>query len=157
MKLLLSAIVSASAMLASTPSAVIAPDAMQIINRPAQMIDQPPIPSAVVLNGLATWFDAARGPYSSWYTRAGIEHYGAAGPELRAIKQHRWRTSWPVMITSKLTGKSIVVHVVDVCTCYGVRRNPNDDRLIDLAPAVWQALGVPLSRGVMQIELRVMP
>jgi hypothetical protein len=46
---------------------------------------------------------------------------------------------------------------VDVCTCYGVRKDPTDDRLIDLAPAVWQALGVPLSRGVMQIELRVMP
>jgi rare lipoprotein A (peptidoglycan hydrolase) len=61
------------------------------------------------------------------------------------------------LITSKLTGKSIVVQVVDVCTCYGVRKDPTDDRLIDLAPAVWQALGVPLSRGVMQIELRVMP
>ena len=150
MKLILSAIVSVSAMLAPTPSAVIAPNA-------AQMIDQPAVPPAVVLNGSATWFDAARGPYSSWYTRAGIEHYGAAGPELRAIKQHYWRTSWPVMITSKLTGKSVVVHVVDECSCYGMRSDPNDDRLIDLAPAVWHALGVPLSRGVMQIELRVMP
>ena len=150
MKLLLSAIVSAAAILTPTPAAVIAPNA-------TQLIDQPAIPQAVVLNGLATWFDAARGAHSSWYTRAGIEHYGAAGPELRSIKQHYWRTSWPVMITSKLTGKSVVVHVVDECSCYGVRSNTNDDRLIDLAPAVWQALGVPLSAGVMQIELRVMP
>jgi hypothetical protein len=150
MKLLLAAIVSASALLAPTPAAVIAPDAAQLIN-------QPETPRAIVLNGSATWFDAERGAQSSWYTRAGIEYYGAAGPELRAIRKHSWRTSWPVLITSKLTGKSIVVQVVDVCTCYGVRKDPTDDRLIDLAPAVWQALGVPLSRGVMQIELRVMP
>jgi len=150
MKLLLAAIVSASALLAPAPAAVIAPDA-------AQLIDQPETPRAIVLDGLATWFDAERGAQSSWYTRAGIEYYGAAGPELRAIRKHSWRTSWPVLITSKLTGKSIVVQVVDVCTCYGVRKDPTDDRLIDLAPAVWQALGVPLSRGVMQIELRVMP
>jgi hypothetical protein len=150
MKLLLSAIVSAAATLAPTPAAVIAPDAAQLIN-------QPETPRAVVLNGSATWFDAERGAQSSWYTRAGIKYYGAAGSELRSIKQHYWRTSWPVMITSKLTGKSVVVHVVDICTCYGVRSNPNDNRLIDLAPAVWAALGVPLSAGVMQIELRVMP
>jgi hypothetical protein len=150
MKLLLSAIVSAAATLAPTPAAVIAPDAAQLIN-------QPETPRAVVLNGSATWFDAERGAQSSWYTRAGIEYYGAAGSELRSIKQHYWRTSWPVMITSKLTGKSVVVHVVDICTCYGVRSNPNDNRLIDLAPAVWAALGVPLSAGVMQIELRVIP
>jgi len=150
MKLLLAAIVSASALLAPAPAAVIAPDA-------AQLIDQPATPRAIVLEGLATWFDADRGAQSSWYTRAGIEHYGAAGAELRAIKQHYWRTSWPVLITSKLTGKSIVVYVVDECTCYGVRSDATDDRLIDLAPAVWQALGVPLSKGVMQIELRVMP
>jgi hypothetical protein len=137
-------------LLAPTPAAVIAPDAAQLIN-------QPETPRAIVLNGSATWFDAERGAQSSWYTRAGIEYYGAAGPELRAIRKHSWRTSWPVLITSKLTGKSIVVQVVDVCTCYGVRKDPTDDRLIDLAPAVWQALGVPLSRGVMQIELRVMP
>jgi hypothetical protein len=150
MKLLMSAIVSVAAMFTPTPVAVIAPNAAQLIN-------QPETPRAIVLNGFATWFDAERGAQSSWYTRAGIKHYGAAGPELRAIKQHYWRTSWPVMITSKLTGKSVVVHVVDICTCYGVRSNPNDNRLIDLAPAVWQALGVPLSAGVMQIELRVMP
>ncbi len=150
MKLLLSAIVSAAALLAPVPVAVIAPDA-------AQLIDQPETPRAIVLDGLATWFDAERGAQSSWYTRAGIKYYGAAGPELRAIRKHSWRTSWPVLITSKLTGKSIIVQVVDVCTCYGVRKDTTDDRLIDLAPAVWEALGVPLSRGVMQIELRVMP
>jgi hypothetical protein len=150
MKLLLSAIVSAAGIFAPAPAAVIAPDA-------AQLIDQPETPRAIVLYGSATWFDAERGAQSSWYTRAGIEYYGAAGPELRAIREHSWRTSWPVLITSKLTGKSIVVQVVDVCTCYGVRKDTTDDRLIDLAPAVWEALGVPLSRGVMQIELRVMP
>jgi hypothetical protein len=143
MKLLLAAIVSASALLAPAPAAVIAPDA-------AQLIDQPETPRATVLEGFATWFDAERGAQSSWYTRAGVKFYGAAGPLLRAIKQHYWRTSWPVLITSKLTGKSIVVQVVDECSCIG-------GSMIDLAPAVWQALGVPLSRGITEIELKVMP
>jgi hypothetical protein len=156
MKLLLLAIVIASVLFSSAPVAAIAPAAV-IAPDAAQLIDQPETPRAIVLDGSATWFDAERGAQSSWYTRAGIEYYGAAGSELRAIKQHYWRTSWPVLITSKLTGKSVVVHVVDICTCYGMRNDATDDRIIDLAPAVWAALGVPLSRGVMQIELRVMP
>jgi len=107
--------------------------------------------------GIATWFDAERGNQSSWYTRSGIKYYGAIGALIRSLKPHYWRTSWDVLITSRITGKSVIVHVVDECTCWGVRADPTDERLIDLSPAVWDALGVPLSRGVMPIILEVLP
>lgn len=118
--------------------------------------DQPAVPAGYFV-GTATWFNAERGSQSSWYTRAGITLYGAIGASVRAYKQHYWRTSWDVKITSLLTGKSVIVHVVDECTCYGVRRDPNDERLIDLSPKAWEVLGVPLSRGVMPITLEVLP
>jgi hypothetical protein len=120
------------------------------------LADQPALPAGYFV-GTATWFDADRGSHSSWYTRAGITLYGAIGADVRAYKQHYWRTSWEVKITSLLTGKSVIVQVVDVCTCYGVRSNPNDDKLIDLSPQTWSALGVRLGRGVMPITLEVMP
>jgi rare lipoprotein A (peptidoglycan hydrolase) len=62
-----------------------------------------------------------------------------------------------VKITSLRTGKSVIVQVVDICTCYGVRRDPNDDRLIDLSPQTWEVLGVPLALGVTPITLEVLP
>jgi hypothetical protein len=118
--------------------------------------DQPAVPEGYFV-GTATWFDATRGNQSSWYTRAGVTLYGAIGAEVRAYKQHYWRTSWDVRITSLLTGKSVIVQVVDICTCYGVRANPNDQRLIDLSPQTWDVLGVRLGRGVMPIALQVLP
>jgi hypothetical protein len=118
--------------------------------------DQPAVPEGYFV-GTATWFDATRGNQSSWYTRAGVTLYGAIGAEVRAYKQHYWRTSWDVRITSLLTGKSVIVQVVDVCTCYGVRANPNDQRLIDLSRQTWEVLGVRLGRGVMPIALQVLP
>ena len=120
------------------------------------LADQPAVPEGYFV-GTATWFDAERGNQTAWYTRAGMTLYGAIGADVRAYKQHYWRTSWDVRITSLLTGKSVIVHVVDECTCYGVRRDPTDQRLIDLSPAAWAALGVPLSRGVMPITLEVLP
>jgi hypothetical protein len=30
-----------------------------------------------------------------------------------------------------------------------------DTRLIDLAPAIWEKLGVPLGQGVMKVEIRL--
>jgi len=120
------------------------------------LADQPAVPEGYFV-GTATWFDAERGSHSSWYTRAGVTLYGAIGADVRAYKQHYWRTSWDVKITSLLTGKSVIVHVVDECTCYGIRNDPNDQRLIDLSPQTWALLGVPLSRGVMPITLEVLP
>jgi hypothetical protein len=123
---------------------------------PTVVADQPAVPLGYFV-GTATWYDADRRNLSTWYTRAGIDMYGAIGAEVRAFKPHAWRTSWQVEVVSLLTGRSVIVQVVDVCTCYGVRRNPDDQRLIDLSPEVWQALGVPLSRGVMPIALVVIP
>jgi hypothetical protein len=120
------------------------------------LADQPAVPEGYFV-GTSTWFDAERGNQTAWYTRAGITLYGAIGADVRAYKQHYWRTSWDVKITSLLTGKSVIVHVVDECTCYGIRRDPNDQRLIDLSPQAWAVLGVPLSRGVMPITLQVLP
>ena len=120
------------------------------------LADQPAVPEGYFV-GTATWFDAERGNQTAWYTRAGITLYGAIGADVRAYKPHHWRTSWDVRITSLLTGKSVIVQVVDVCTCYGVRSNPNDDKLIDLSPQTWEALGVRLGRGVMPITLEVLP
>ena len=118
------------------------------------LADQPEVPEGYFV-GTATWFDAERGNQTAWYTRQGMTLYGAIGADVRAYKQHYWRTSWDVRITSLLTGKSVIVHVVDECTCYGVRSNPNDDRLIDLSPQAWGVLGVPLGLGVTPIILEV--
>jgi hypothetical protein len=123
---------------------------------PIVVADQPAVPLGYFV-GTATWYDADRGNLSTWYTRAGVDMYGAIGAEVRAFKPHRWRTSWNVEVISLLTGRSVIVQVVDECTCYGVRANPDDQRLIDLSPEVWAALGVPLGRGVMPIALVVIP
>jgi len=120
------------------------------------LADQPAVPEGYFV-GTATWFDAERGNQTSWYTRAGITLYGAIGADVRAYKQHYWRTTWDVKITSLLTGKSVIVHVVDECTCYGIRSDVTDQRLIDLSPQAWAVLGVPLWRGVTPITLEVLP
>jgi hypothetical protein len=123
---------------------------------PTVVADQPAVPLGYFV-GTATWYDADRRNLSTWYTRAGIDMYGAIGAEVRAFKPHAWRTSWQVEVVSLLTGRSVIVQVVDECTCYGIKADRTDDRLIDLSPEVWQALGVPLSRGVMPIVLVVLP
>lgn len=123
---------------------------------PTVVANQPEVPLGYFV-GNATWYDADRGNLSTWYTRAGVDMYGAIGAEVRAFKPHTWRTSWNVQVVSLLTGRSVIVQVVDECTCYGVRAVTDDQRLIDLSPEVWQALGVPLSRGVMPIVLVVIP
>ena len=123
---------------------------------PTVVANQPEVPLGYFV-GDATWYDADRRNLSTWYTRAGIDLYGAIGAEVRAFKPHRWRTSWNVQVLSLLTGQSVIVQVVDECTCYGIKADRTDDRLIDLSPEVWQALGVPLSRGVMPIVLVVLP
>ena len=83
--------------------------------------------------------------------------YGAAGPALREIVPHKWGKKYRVMVSSKLTGIAVVVWVVDFCECRGGDKNSDNDRLIDLAPAVWDALGVPLWRGVTAVTIEVLP
>lgn len=106
--------------------------------------------------GIATWYDATRGGQTTWYTRAGVKHYGAAGPALRALVPHRYLNTYRVRLTSPLTGRSLIVSVVDFCSCDGRTDTVGDERLIDLAPAVWEKLGVNLGRGVMPVELEVL-
>jgi hypothetical protein len=127
--------------------------------RPISIFSDTPEPtiteSAIVLSGRATWFDAERGGQSAWYTREGIDFYGAAGPALRSEQKHKWRGRYRVLVTSKATGRSLLVWIVDFCECRGGDKKPGNDRLVDLAPAVWDALGVPLSIGVTRVTVEL--
>lgn len=114
------------------------------------------VPDVIILTGKATHYDAERKGQSTWYTRAGIEFYGAAGPRLRALIPHEWRNEYRVIVTSQRTGRAVLVHVVDFCECRGGDKDTSNDRLIDLAPAVWDALGVPLKYGVTKVTLEVL-
>ena len=128
---------------------------------PPPFVDREPVTSEIflpTLHGIATHYDAERGGQSTWYTRAkGLELYGAAGPDLRKERAHEWRNRYRVIVRSKLTGRSVVVWIVDFCKCRGGDKNPGNDRLVDLAPAVWDALGVPLWRGVTPVTIEILP
>jgi hypothetical protein len=113
-------------------------------------------PLLPTLYGIATHYDAERHGQSAWYTREGIDFYGAAGPALRAEEQHRWRNRYRVLVTSETTGRAVLVWVVDFCECRGGDERPKNDRLIDLAPDVWHALGIPLHRGVTRVTVELL-
>jgi len=148
---LLSAAIFALAISIALPAAAYAPP------RFSQAPEACEEPKTILLKGKATWYDAERNGESAWYTRSGIEFYGAAGPALRAIVKHEWRGSYRVIITAQKTQRSVVVNVVDYCECLGGDRDARNDRLIDLAPAVWNALNVPLSIGVMRVSIELLP
>lgn len=116
-----------------------------------------PILPNPTLHGIATHYDAERKGETTWYSRAGIEFYGAAGPDLRKEVRHEWRNKYRVIVTSERTGRSLVVWIVDFCECRGGDKNPKNDRLVDLAPAVWIALGVPLHLGVTPVTIELLP
>lgn len=132
------------------------PSLSAVTPAPAPAVAKPPRPKAV---GLATWFDAERGGQSSWYSRAGIELYVAAGPALRALfgrpNGHFYRVNYPVRVCSTTTKICVRAQVVDWCSCLG-RPGPKDNRLADLSPALFQALGAPLSRGVQSISITIL-
>jgi len=46
--------------------------------------------------------------------------------------------------------------VADYCGCQGRKKDPDDTRLIDLAPEVWERLGVDLGRGVMKVSIEIL-
>jgi len=123
-------------------------------------------------SGKASWYDASKN--NAWYTRdsewgAPVEFYAAAGPGLRDLVQQLFATkiNWGVtmwrkfalqdkrpkfIVTSILTGKSIVVTVTDWCGCYsGTLKDKSDDKIVDLSPEAFVALGLPLSRGVLDV------
>ena len=111
------------------------------------------------LIGRATWYDATKN--NAWYTRPNkwgkaVKLYAAAGPALRQIIGHKYmRKPYAIWVKSKKTGVEVKVWVVDWCGCWGRKNDPLDTRLIDLAPAVWEKLGVPLGQGVMRVEIRI--
>lgn len=83
--------------------------------------------------------------------------YAAAGPALRRFVDVHWHmTPHRILITSKLTGKKVTAYIVDWCACHG-RAKVNDERLVDLAPAIWDALGVSITRGIMPITVEIAP
>jgi hypothetical protein len=118
-----------------------------------------PIPWSITAP--ATWYDATKN--NAWYTRANkwgksIKFYVAAGPALREYIPTKWRMKpVAVKITSLKTGKSVIAYVVDWCSCWGVVKNPNDNRVADLAPAIWNALGVRLGVGVTKVRIELAP
>lgn len=110
------------------------------------------------ITGVATWFDAQRHGMTSAYVRAGIVYYIAAGPALRDfVGWKHWDDHFTVLVTSELTGVQIVAEVVDWCSCSGYR-GVDDDRIADLSPALFTALGARLSRGIQVITIeKVLP
>jgi len=105
------------------------------------------------VKGKATWYDATKN--SAWYTRGDKPtlFYAAAGPALRKIKDFRWgKKPYRIIVENIANGKAIVAWVVDWCQCRG---QTNNEKLVDLAPAAFVALGVNLERGVQRVRVTV--
>jgi rare lipoprotein A (peptidoglycan hydrolase) len=138
---------------------------------PIVLADQPPVPPTpkkIELSGVASWYDATNN--NAWYTRKtqwfkGTLNYAAAGPELRRMIEamkpgHRYWRKTPVLakITNAKTGISLIVYITDTCGCYsGTPKDRSDDKIIDLSPQVFQALGVPLGRGIQKVTVELLP
>lgn len=107
------------------------------------------------VKGKATWFDAQRDGQSTWYVREGYQFYAAAGPALRKIKDFRWgKKPYRIIVENLKNGRAIVAWVVDWCQCRG---QTNNEKLVDLSPAAFVALGVPLGNGVQKVRVTVLP
>lgn len=116
------------------------------------------------LQGIATWYDAAKN--GAWYTqkpRAGsarlnqnaapYKFYAAAGPLMRKLSPFKWGAQpYRVLITNLKTGVGIIVWVVDTCACKGGAK----EKLIDLSPAAFTALGVGLGNGVQRVRAEIL-
>lgn len=124
------------------------------------------------INGVASWYDATKN--NAWYTTdtvwgKSVKFYGAAGPKLRKMIEDFYETDiggsayWQrlagrdnrpvVLITSKKTGESIRVTITDWCGCRGGKEGPEDDKIIDLSPKAFEALGLPLEVGIMKVTI----
>jgi hypothetical protein len=119
-----------------------------------------PEPTPVVepllsVKGKATWFDARRDGQSTWYVREPTLFYAAAGPALRKVKDFRWgKKPYRIIVENLKNGKAIVAWVVDWCQCRGQTDN---EKLVDLSPAAFVALGIPLRNGVQKVRVTVLP
>ena len=119
----------------------------------------------LVATGIASWYDAR-----SWYTYEtkwfkGTRAYGAAGRTLRLMirdiwPKHHYYHQKPIRarVTNPKTGVSVYIYIADVCGCTsGTPNDRSDDKLIDLSPEVFRALGVPLSRGIQRVVVELLP
>ena len=107
------------------------------------------------VKGKATWYDATKN--NAWYTRGDKPtlFYAAAGPALRRIKAFRWgKPPYRIIVENLKNGKAIVAWVVDWCQCRGQTGN---EKLVDLSPAAFTALGVDLNMGVQKVRVTVLP
>ena len=105
--------------------------------------------------GKATWYDATKN--NAWYTLGDKPtlFYAAAGPALRALKDFRWgKKPYRIIVENLKNGKAIVAWVVDWCQCRG---QTNNEKLVDLSPAAFVALGIPLRNGVQRVRVTVLP
>ena len=114
-----------------------------------------PAPPGLSARGKATWYDATKN--NAWYTlgKKPTLFYAAAGPALRKIKDFRWgKKPYRIIVENLKNGKAIVAWVVDWCQCRGQTGN---EKLVDLSPAAFEALGVTLGRGVQGVKVTVLP
>ena len=147
----LTAIISGAIILAMPTAQVVLRDSIRPEPTPSQT-PALPLQSAV---GKATWFDATKN--NAWYTRGEKPtlFYAAAGPALRKIRDFRWgKKPYRVIVENLKNGKAIVAWVVDWCQCRG---QTNNEKLVDLSPAAFVALGVPLGNGVQKVRVTVLP
>lgn len=135
--------------------------APQITTEP-QAYDQPPVPTSplIQVTGIASWYGrTGKGHYGeptvAWYTRKTkwgdpVTFYAAAGPSLRDAlgDDNPYHDHYPVQVTNPRTGITITVVVVDWCGCSS---GTDHEKMIDLSPAAFQALGVHLTRGIQRV------
>lgn len=132
------------------------PVAEQVL-RDSRAPEPTPAPTLEITStiGKATWYDATKN--NAWYTRGDKPtlFYAAAGPPLRRIKDFRWgKKPYRIIVENLKNGKAIVAWVVDWCQCRG---QTNNEKLVDLSPAAFEALGVPLKNGVQKVRVTVLP
>ncbi len=132
------------------------PVAEQVL-RDSRAPEPTPAPTLEITStiGKATWYDATKN--NAWYTRGDKPtlFYAAAGPALRQIKDFRWgEKPYRIIVENLKNGKAIVAWVVDWCQCRG---QTNNEKLVDLSPAAFEALGVPLKNGVQKVRVTVLP
>ena len=110
-------------------------------------IQSPGIPPT----GVASWYDATRQGQSSWYTRAGVNFYGAVG-------SWRWGDKpYSILVcTRSQPTRCVIVTVVDYCgrCAQDLRRTwTKKSRAIDLSPAAFARLR-DLSTGLVAVTIK---
>ncbi len=109
--------------------------------------------------GVASWYDATKN--NAWYTRETkwgpiIHYYAAAGPAARALigDDNPYHEHYEVDVTNRINGIRIRVTIVDWCSC---SKGKKGEKAIDLSPAAFKALGLPLSRGIAPVTITLLP